>query len=87
MLGKFTFSYGYGIDANFYSEKQAGLIEFIEKKEGSIFIPAKDNATYNSQYIYPTVKRNFYAIPLLPLVKGRVVRSDQTGVGLANVTV
>ncbi|MCU0365307.1 MAG: carboxypeptidase-like regulatory domain-containing protein, partial [Ignavibacteriaceae bacterium] len=86
MLGKFTFSYGYGTDAKYYEEKKTGIIEYLEKLP-DLAIPAKDNAVYNSQYDYPNVKRNFYAIPLLPLVKGRVVRSDQTGVGLANVTV
>lgn len=88
MFGKFTFSYGYGIDKNLYTETKQGLIEFVEKTEkGAIILSATDKATYNSQYIYPTVKRNFYATPLPPLVKGRVVRSDQSGVGLANVTV
>lgn len=88
MLGKFTFSYGYGADVNLYTETKQGLVEFVEKTEkGEIVFSAKDKATYNSQYIYPNVKRNFYATPLLPLVKGRVVRSDQTGVGLANVSV
>lgn len=86
MLGKFTFSYGYGTDANYYEKKKTGLIEYLEKLP-DLAIPAKDNAVYNSQYDYPNVKRNFYATPLLPLVKGRVVRSDQTGVGLANVSV
>lgn len=86
MLGKFTFSYGKSDDTNLYKEVKAGIIEFVEKQQG-IIISAKDNATYNSQYIYPTVKRNFYATPLPPLIKGRVVRSDQSGVGLTNVTV
>lgn len=86
MLGKFTFSYGKGDDANLYTVVKTGLIEFVEK-QGGISISTQDNSTFNSQYIYPTVKRNFYATPLPPLIKGRVVRSDQTGVGLANVKV
>lgn len=88
VLGKFTFSYGYGADINLYTEKKGGLVEFVEKIEkGGIVLSAIDNATYNSQYVYPTVNKNFYATPLLPLVKGRVVRSDQTGAGLTNVKV
>lgn len=86
MLGKFTFSFGNGTDANYYEMKKNGLIEFLEKLP-PIANPAKDNAVYNSQYVYSTVKRNFYATPLPPLVKGRVVRADQTGVGLTNVKV
>lgn len=87
MLGKFTFSYGKGDDANFYTKVKTGLVEFIEKKDSGIVISATDNSAFSSQYDYPTVKRNFYATPLMPLVKGRVVRSDQTGAGLANVKV
>lgn len=94
MLGQFIFSYGRGADKiNYQSKQENKYIFYYQEQQSSgtgqnIYLPMlEDKSVFNSQYNYPTVIRDFYATPILPIVKGRVVRSDQTGTGLANVKV
>ena len=50
-------------------------------------VSVKDEAVFNSQYIYPIVHLNSVTIPLLPMIKGRIVREDDHGIPIGGAKV
>ena len=93
-LRSFSFSYGYkeSDKYDFYLPNTSDPynVEYKKyvKEEGIILhTSVEDKAIFNSQYIYPAVHLNTFALPLLPIVKGRVVRSDDPGIPVSGAKV
>lgn len=88
-LGSFKFDYTVGIGGNQYTNGYAGTIEHKDpyKNYGNILVGINDYSIFNEEYEHPVVTRNFYALPLFPEIKGRVVRSDITGKGIDGAAV
>ena len=88
-LLSFKFDYTSGSAGNEYTTGANGSIEHKDpyKTYGGISFIPKDNAIFNSEYKHPTVTRNFYAMPLLPEIKGRIVRGDEPGKGISGASV
>lgn len=88
-LGSFKFDYTVGTGGNQYASGYAGTIEHKDpyKNYGNVLIGVNDYSVFNDEYDYPMVTRNFYALPLLPEIIGRVVRSDESGKGVDGAAV